>query len=214
MKAIVTALAVVALSGCAGAKFKQSMEDSGAKLDHLSQYRLHSVTLSPKDHPNANDAMSHCGVKFVQGRSAILSGMEESLAASPASTAPIRVAMGRMAKAEDWLARCAEVYEVRMQAMMKRGSSSRPIKTSEWLSQNRVELMDYRLAANGLRDYQEKMQGLQTAIGVGLMSGSLGYGSPPQYQNIETYMRSDGTMVRGHLRSMPNDYCYDNLNGC
>jgi len=214
MRVIAVTVLAAALAGCAGAKFKQNMETSGARLDELSQYQLRNVSLTPSDHPRADQAMSYCGGGFVSVRANVLEKMEEELSGRSTSTSPILVAKRKMEDAEEWLSSCAQRYGVLMWAMMEGPGTAQPLKTSEWLRQNRSALLSFRLASSNLRQHQAKMRGLQTAIGMGLMSGSLNYGNPPRYQYINPYMRSDGTMVEGHLRTTPNDYCFDNLNGC
>ena len=36
----------------------------------------------------------------------------------------------------------------------------------------------------------------------------------PNQHYVKPYVRSDGTYVRGHMRTNPNGVCWDNLNGC
>ncbi|WP_157742933.1 hypothetical protein [Halomonas sp. hl-4] len=190
------------------------MEASKKRLDELSQYQLNSVSISPSEHPGADDAMSYCGGGFIRIRANVLEEMDGRLSEGGTSTAPILTAKRKMEDAEAWLANCAKRYGARMWAMMESSGAAQPMKTSEWLRQNRLELMDYHVAAQGFSNHQERMRGLQAAIGMGLASGSLNYGQPPRHQYIKPYLREDGTIVEGHLRTAPNDSCFDNLSGC
>ncbi len=58
-----------------------------------------------------------------------------------------------------------------------------------------------------------------TAIAVALLTVLTGLTAAPapaaaQYTTVSPYIRSDGTVVRGHIRSLPNGTCSDNINGC
>jgi hypothetical protein len=55
-----------------------------------------------------------------------------------------------------------------------------------------------------------------SGLAVALVAGAAasGNGVNPDQIYIEPYVRHDGTMVRGHWRTMPNDTCLDNIRGC
>ncbi|THF58718.1 hypothetical protein [Ollibium composti] len=75
-------------------------------------------------------------------------------------------------------------------------------------------------AAKGAAEGQAQIERKQSAaivavlaLGVGAAAAA-GGGVNPEQTSVGSYVRSDGTLVRGHWRTMPNSSCWDNLSGC
>jgi len=208
---LVTLIAVASLlSGCASQRYQANIDNAQAKINALSQYRLEHLAISPSNHENFDSATAICGSTFVSYRQDILQSIDTSSTAKASSS--LIKARREMADLEKWLDGCASHYGVQIVAMMKSPSDTDGISTSNWLGQQHGAMMDRRIAANHLDRHKSEMRQLSQAIGMALMVGSSA--SSTQYQYINPYIKNDGTYVEGHLRSAPNAFCYDNLNGC
>jgi len=203
-------IAASGLIGCASQKHQANIDSAQERIDSLSQYRLEHLAISPSSHENFDSATAICGSTFVTYRQDILQSIDTSSTAK-ASSSLIR-ARREMADLEKWLDGCASHYGVQIVALMKSPNDTGGLSTSNWLGQQHGAMMDRRIAANHLNRHRSEMRQLNQAIGMALMVGSSA--SSAQYQYINPYIKNDGTYVDGHLRSAPNSFCYDNLNGC
>lgn len=208
---LVTALVVAfALFGCASKKHQANIDDAQARIDSLSKYRLEHLAISPSNHKNFDSATAICGSTFATHRQDILESIDTSSTVKASSS--LIKASREMAGLENWLNECANHFGIQIVALMKSPSDKDGLTTSEWLNRHHGAMMDHQIASNHLNRHRNEMRQLNNAIGMALMAGS----SAPsaQYQYINPYIKNDGTYVEGHLRSTPNAFCYDNLNGC
>lgn len=198
------------LFGCASQRYQANIDNAQTKINSLSKYRLNHLSISPANHKNFDSVTAICGSTFAIYRQDILESIDTS-SASKASPSLIK-ARKEMSELEDWLDECSNHFGMLIVAVMKSPDDSSGMTTSNWLLRQHGALMDRQIAMNSLNDHKNEMQRLNQAIGMALMVGSST--SSSQYQYINPYVRSDGTLVGGHLRSAPNAYCYDNINGC
>lgn len=82
----------------------------------------------------------------------------------------------------------------------------------EYLNELIVSLRAYGAAhAEAVADQQENAALVVEALTAALAAGAA---VNPNQTYVESYRRRDGTLVRGHLRTLPNETCLDNIRGC
>jgi hypothetical protein len=82
----------------------------------------------------------------------------------------------------------------------------------EYLDELIVSLRAYGVAyAEAAADQQENVAFVMGALTAALAAGAA---VNPNQTYVESYRRRDGTLVRGHLRTLPNETCLDNIRGC
>lgn len=107
--------------------------------------------------------------------------------------------------------RCLHKFSVAGFNFMER-EDGRQQRIPEYLAELIASLQAYGAAhATATADQQEN-----AALVMGALSAALAAGAAvnPNQTYVESYRRRDGTLVHGHLRTLPNETCLDNIRGC
>jgi hypothetical protein len=92
----------------------------------------------------------------------------------------------------------------------------RELRTPEYLAEMIAGLRAWGDARATVANEQQDNAALVVAslAVVALAVGGSGAGVNPDQTHVESYHRRDGTVVRGHWRTNPNETCLDNIRGC
>lgn len=91
----------------------------------------------------------------------------------------------------------------------------RELRAPEYLSEAIASLRTWGDARAAVANEQQDNAALVVAsLAVVALAVGGGGGVNPEQTHVESYHRRDGTVVRGHWRTNPNETCLDNIGGC
>jgi hypothetical protein len=88
-------------------------------------------------------------------------------------------------------------------------------RVPEYLTDLIVSLRTYVEAKSQVANEQADTTAIVASLAVILAAGAAASANVnPNQTYVQPYVRHDGTPVRGHWRTDPNDTCLDNIRGC